>query len=139
MSTIYDLEVLINDPDYFIDEYFGSIQNQIDIYAEEKMLKTPDFVFLINKEREAHFKELNQYKKKCKKAATDPVFSKEIDQIRTFLSTFDSKEENIQQKLEENINLMKEILLTFNEYQFEKCEWYFGFIRLKVKLYLQII
>ena len=53
----------------------------------------------------------------------DGVFNEEIDKIKTFMSTFDSKEQNIQQKLEQNIKEMKLILLRFHSYYFNREEY----------------
>ena len=118
MSSIYDLENLLNDPDYFWEEYFGQVRNIIDIRAEEEKLKEEKKETEINEEREKLFSELNEIKQECKRSFTDGVFNEEIAKIRHFMSTFDSKEENSQQKLQENINIMKLILLRFRSYHF---------------------
>ena len=40
--SIYELENLLTDPDYFIEETFLPLQNEIDIIAEEAKLKRPE-------------------------------------------------------------------------------------------------
>ena len=134
--SYYVLENLLLDPDYYRQEYFLKIENKIDIEAEEGKIKTPENKDFINKEREILLKELNKCEEKCKETINKGAFKEEIDKIQQFFDEFDPKEENIQQKLEENINLMKEILLRFHEYHFEKNEWNFGYIISKVKIYL---
>ena len=136
--SIYELENLLTDPDYFIEETFLPLQNEIDIIAEEAKLKRPENADEINKEREEHFKRLNEYWEKCKKVSIDGVFNEEIDKIRTFMSTFDSKEQNIQQKLEQNIKEMKLILLRFHSYHFEINENY-GWLNVLAKVRSKIM
>ena len=112
--SIYELENLLLDPDYYRQEYFLKIENKIDIAAEEGKRKSPENAEEINRRREKLLKYLNKHEEKCKELINEGVFKQEIDKIQQFFDEFDPKEENIQQKLEENINLMKEILLSFH-------------------------
>ena len=120
MSSIYELENLVEDSDYFLDEYFRSIIHKIDIKTEEEKLETPEKANKFNKEREKLLERIKELQDECKETLKEEVFKEEIEKIRHFMTTFDSKEENSQQKLEENINLMKSILLRFHTYHFEE-------------------
>ena len=69
------------------------------------------------KKREMLLKELNNHQEKCKQLIKDGVFKEEIDKIKHYFDTFDS---NNQEKLQENINQLKLILLRFHEYSFDE-------------------
>ena len=140
--SYYELENLLIDPDYYRQEYFLKIENKIDIEAEERKREIPENAEEINKKRQELLEKLNEYEEKCKQLIKDGVFKQEIDKIQQFFDEFDPKEENIQQKLEENINIMKEILLNFREYYFKKNEdnkLYLGYIKSKVNRHFSIL
>ena len=126
-STIYDLENLLNDPDYFLDEYFRPIRNRIDIRTEEEKIKCPEKAEEYNKEREKLLQYLNKHQEKCKQLIKDGVFKEEIDKIKHYFDTFDS---NNKEKLQENINQLKSILLRFHQYSFDE-RGFIGFITSK--------
>ena len=49
-----ELELILNEPGFFLDEYFGKIRNQIDIQAEQAKQENPtsdQVERVINKER----------------------------------------------------------------------------------------
>ena len=116
--SIYELENLFEDPDYFIEECFMQIENAIDVYAEEGKLKEPENADKFNEEREELFKELNKFQEMCKQVAKNGLFTKEMDKIKEFMTTFDPKKTDSKEKLEENIKEMKAILLRFHSYSF---------------------
>ena len=128
-STIYDLENLLIDPDYYLEEYFGPIRNKIDIKTEEEIIKCPEKAEKYDTGREYHLKELNDCQEECKQLIKDGVFKEEIDKIKHYFDTFDSNNEN--SKLQENINQLKSIILRFHEYSFVE-EGLLGSIKSKV-------
>ena len=120
MSTIYDLEVLLVDPEYLLEECFLPLINKIDIIVEENKIKEPKYADSLNKEREEiHLRRIQEHWDKCKLMIKEGIFKSEMDKIKLFFDEFNSKEENSQEKLEENIKEMKSILLAFHEYYFE--------------------
>ena len=102
-STIYELENLLIDPEYFLEQTFEPIINRIDIKTEEGKIKCPEKAEEYNKEREELLQELNKHQEKCKQLIKDGVFKEEIDKIKHYFDTFDSKKENSQEKLQERI------------------------------------
>ena len=127
MAKIFVLEILFIDPEYFLEEHFLPIINKIDIKTEEAKIKTPEDKDQLNEEREKHLKKLQNHWDKCKLMIKEEIFKTETDKIKVFLEAFDSKSENSQEKLEENIKEMKSILLGFHKYYFddleENCEY----------------
>ena len=119
-STIYELENLLIDPEYFLEEHFIPIINRIDIKTEEGKIKCPEKAEEYNKRREELLQYLNEDQEKCKQLIKDGIFKEEIDKIKHFFDTFDSKNENSQEKLQENINQLKSIILRFHQYSFEE-------------------
>ena len=120
MVLIYDLENLFEDPDYHLEEYFEPMIFKIDIKAETDKKEHPEYAERINRQRERLFEILNKFQEECKQMLKEEVFKEEIEKIRHFMTTFDAKEENSQQKLEENINLMKSIILRCHTYHLEE-------------------
>ena len=112
-SSIYELENLLIDPEYFLEEHFIPIIKKIDIKTEEGKIKCGEKAEEYNKEREKLLQELNDDQEKCKQLIKDGVFKEEIDKIKHYFDTFDS---NNKEKLQENINQLKSILLRFHEY-----------------------
>ena len=135
-STIYELENLLIDPEYFLEQTFEPIINKIDIKTEEGKIKCPEKVEEYNKEREKLLQELNDDQEECKQLIKDGVFKEEIDKIKHFFDTFDSNKENSQKKLQENINQLKSIILRFHQYSFEEddTDYFRGLINSKSKI-----
>ena len=119
-SSIYQLEILLIDPYYFLEEYFGPIINKIDIKTEEGKIESPRAADKYNEEREKLLKELKDDQELCKQSIKDGIFKEEIDKIKHYFDTFDSKKENSQEKLQKNINQLKSILLRFHQYYFDE-------------------
>ena len=66
-SSIYELENLLIDPEYFLEEHFIPIINRIDIKTEEGKIKWIQKAKEYNKEREELLQELNKHQEKCKR------------------------------------------------------------------------
>ena len=132
MVLIYDLENLFEDPDYHLEEYFEPMIFRIDIKAETDKKEHPEYAERINRQRERLLQDIKDIKEECKRSFTDGVFNEETEEIRHFMSTFDSKKENSQQKLEENINLMKSIILRFQSYHLAVESDNFKYVKIKV-------
>jgi len=117
-GLIYELENLLIDPDYYVEEYFRPIINEIDIITETKKLNNAERRDEFNKERETLFSQINSFISKCKNAQQG--FNEEIDRIQQFFDSFDSKSENSRENLEENIKELKLIILRFHSYYLDK-------------------
>jgi len=65
---LQELESLLNEPEYYIDEYWGKIQNEIDKKAEEEIIKAnnkEDEIKLINSKRTELLNDLNKFQNDC--------------------------------------------------------------------------
>ena len=100
---IQELETILNDPEYYINEYCGKIQNEIDIKAEQEIIKTnnnEDEIKLINTKREELFYYLNRFRNECKLATE--IFKDEINEMKKWIQNLTKQDFNEEMKIKLN-------------------------------------
>lgn len=156
-SINQDLENLVTDPHYFLQEYCHKVQNEIDIAAETAINKDDGSkVNEINKERASHLKIIERFQENCKEslkkeynASYTNDLKNEIKQVhekcKMWTDEFYSNNNNNLKTREEietviedqntNIEDFKQMILDYNMCFFDK-ESKVKHTKLKSKYYL---
>ena len=117
------LDNLLYDPDFYLEEYCQSIQNEIDLYYEKLLLKSETLqtcmcTRTIQQERERCLSELSKFKEKCRSVLLttyQPI--KEIKEFGT-IEISDNLDKLIIQ-VTSKIEAMKLIIRNFNDCTFD--------------------
>ena len=114
-DELQELETLLNDPEFYIEEYCAKIQNEIDIKAEEEIIKAnnkEDEVVSINNKREQLLNDLKEFQKECKNTTT--VFNDEIDEMKIWIQNL-TNQDSCTDEIKVKLNECKKMLHNYKE------------------------
>ena len=120
-----ELDNLLQDPDFYLEEYCLPFQNEINLYFEKKLVTLPQEEQTIQQERERCLSELSKFKEFCRSVLFTKYF-RAIKEIKEFHSQLCNNKE-ISECLDALINQvktkkqdMKLVITNFNKCTFDE-------------------